>query len=93
MDLVISDWTTAAAASFMEIEWPPHNASIGIEWSPQEIVLVGTWDVPVGVACGVVIGGLGELKQLLVKADHTHAGVGSRLLEEFERRRPRTSRS
>jgi GNAT superfamily N-acetyltransferase len=86
MDLTISDWTAAAAAAFMAVEWPPHTASIGVEWSPQEIVLVGTWGVPVGVACGVVIGGLGELKQLLVKADHARAGVGSRLLEEFERR-------
>jgi GNAT superfamily N-acetyltransferase len=85
MNLLITDWSSLAAAKFIAVEWPPYDAPIGIQWSPQEIVLVGTCGDPVGVACGVVIGGLGELKQLLVKAEHARRGVGSRLLEEFER--------
>ncbi|HEX4445914.1 MAG TPA: GNAT family N-acetyltransferase [Polyangiaceae bacterium] len=86
MEVLISDWTADDAAKFMAAEWPPHDASLGIVWSEQEIVLVATRGVPVGVARGVVIGGLGELKQIVVKVDHAHGGVGSRLLEEFERR-------
>jgi hypothetical protein len=30
MDLQISDWTPTAAAEFMNAEWPPHDAPIGI---------------------------------------------------------------
>ena len=78
--------TASAAAEFMNAEWPPHDAPIGIAWSRREIVLVATRGIPVGVACGVVIGGLGEQKQLLVKIDHVRRRVGSQLLEEFERR-------
>jgi hypothetical protein len=64
MDLEISDWNGDDAAKFMALEWPPHDAALGIDWSQRkEIVLVGTRGVPIGVASGVAIGGLGELKQ------------------------------
>jgi GNAT superfamily N-acetyltransferase len=87
MDLLISDWTFADASRFMAAEWPAYDAPLGIDWSRrQEIVLVGTRGVPVGVACGVAIGGLGELKQLLVRAEHARTGVGSQLLMTFEQR-------
>jgi len=86
MDVRVSDWTPEAAAEFMAVEWPPYNAASGLEWTSHDIVLVAAAGVPLGVACGVVVGGLGELKQLLVKHGQAHRGVGSLLLEEFERR-------
>jgi len=87
MELIVSDWTLAEASKFMAVEWPPYDAPFGIDGSQrQEIVLVATRGAPVGVACGVALGGLGELKQLLVRHEHARAGIGSELLVAFERR-------
>jgi GNAT superfamily N-acetyltransferase len=83
---VISEWTLAEALKFTAAEWPPYDAPLGIDWSREEIVLVAKRGAPVGVACGVAIGGLGELKQLLVKSEHAGTGVGTQLLAAFEQR-------
>ena len=71
----------------MGAEWPSHDAAVGIRWESHDVLLVGKLDgEPVGVARGVVVGGLGLLKQLLVKKGLIHVGIGSRLLDEFEGR-------
>jgi GNAT superfamily N-acetyltransferase len=86
-DVDITDWTVAEATAFATIEWPRHDTHLGIRWELREVVLVAKdADQPIGVARGVVVGGLGELKHLLVKKDRVHSGVGSRLLQEFETR-------
>jgi GNAT superfamily N-acetyltransferase len=83
----VSDWTVAEATAFMDLEWPRHDADLGFRWDPRDVVLVAReGEQPIGVARGVVIGGLGELKQLLVRKERAHGGVGSRLLQEFEER-------
>lgn len=83
----ISDWTLADATAFVGAEWPPHDAHLGIRWEIRDVVLVAKdGEEPIGVARGMVAGGVGELKHLLVKKGRVHAGVGSRLLLEFEAR-------
>jgi GNAT superfamily N-acetyltransferase len=86
MEVTIDDGSAAAAAEFMAVEWPPYNAAHGIEWVPQDILLIANPEQPIGVACGTVVGGVGELKQILVKSGTDKRGVGSQLLAEFERR-------
>jgi GNAT superfamily N-acetyltransferase len=86
-EIDVGDWTAAEAAAFMASEWPRHDADLGIRWEVRDVVLVAKHlGQPIGVARGTIVGGLGELKQLLVKKESAHAGVGSRLLLEFEAR-------
>ena len=82
----IVDWTNAEVEAFMARAWPPHNTPLGIEWVPQAVVLVARASGPIGVARGVIVGGVGELKELLVEREHAKRSVGSRLLAEFESR-------
>jgi ribosomal protein S18 acetylase RimI-like enzyme len=87
MELEIGEWSKAQAVEFMDREWPRHPAPPGVVWAPFELVLAARRDVAVGVAVGVVVGGVGELKQLLVRrGDDRVGGVGSALLREFRRR-------
>jgi GNAT superfamily N-acetyltransferase len=87
VDLVVTDGTISEAAEFMAREWPRHDVEVGIRWSSLDLVLGGKLaEETVGVAQGVVIGGVGELKQILVKKDLGRRGLGSRLLAEFEAR-------
>lgn len=87
LDVAVTDWTPLEASEFMARGWPPHDRGIQIHWSSEDVVLVGKLgERPLGVARGVIIGGLGELKQLLVTKAEARLGVGSRLLREFERR-------
>jgi len=86
-EIDVSDWTAAEAAAFLASEWPRYDAPLGIRWDVRDVVLVANHaEQPIGVARGMIVGGLGELKQLLVKKERAHAGVGSRLLLEFEAR-------
>lgn len=83
----ISDFTQAAADAFMATEWPPHDEPRGLRWTSSDVVLKCQLDDRVvGAARGVAAGGVGELKQLLVTKDQIHAGIGSKLLAEFEAR-------
>lgn len=83
----LSEWTVAEAVAFLASEWPSYDADLGIRWDVRDVVLVAKYAKrPIGVARGTIVGGLGELKQLLVKKENAHAGVGSRLLLEFETR-------
>jgi GNAT superfamily N-acetyltransferase len=85
--VVVSDWSEREASAFMDAEWPAHDAALGIRWESHDIVLVAKMDgEAVGAARGVVVGGLGSLNQILVKKERAHAGIGSSLLLEFERR-------
>jgi GNAT superfamily N-acetyltransferase len=85
--LIVSDWSEKEASAFMDVEWPHHDAEVGIRWESHDIVLVAKIAAEaVGAARGVVVGGLGSLNQILVKKKRAHAGIGSKLLLEFERR-------
>ena len=86
-DIEITEWTNPEADAFVATEWPPHDSHLGIRWDVRPVVLVAkAGDKPVGVARGIAIGGVGELKQLLVSKERIRAGIGSRLLTEFENR-------
>lgn len=86
-ETTISDFTQTESDSFIATEWPPHDAALGIRWTSNDVVLKCQIDERVvGAARGVVAGGVGELKQLLVTKDRVHAGIGSKLLAEFEAR-------
>lgn len=86
-ELVIADWNTTDTDAFMATEWPRHDVDLGIHWDAHDVLLVANLgDEPVGAARGVIVGGLGELKQILVKKELALRGVGSRLLVEFEMR-------
>ena len=84
--LHVEDFTQGEAEAFFAAEWPLHDELLGIRWDARDIVLVARGDEPIGVARGVVVGGVGELKQLLVKKQHARRGVGSLLLLAFEAR-------
>jgi GNAT superfamily N-acetyltransferase len=86
-DIAIAEWTPAEADAFVTVEWPPHDAHLGIRWDVHHIVLVAkAGEQPVGVARGLAVGGVGELKHLLVTRERVGGGIGSRLLAEFEKR-------
>ncbi len=85
----IGDWTQAEALEFTTREWAAHPEPPEVVWAPFDVVLVARRapdEVAIGAAFGVVIGGVGELKQLLVRHGDDRKGVGSALLREFERR-------
>ncbi|HEX3594915.1 MAG TPA: GNAT family N-acetyltransferase [Polyangiaceae bacterium] len=83
----VSDWNVAEIEAFMTREWPPHDAPFGIHWELCDILLVARRnEEALGAARGWVAGGVGELKQLLVKKGQDRAGVGSLLMKEFESR-------
>ena len=86
MELQISDASRQEASEFTEREWPHHPTPPGVHWERFDVALVARRDVVVGAAIGVVIGGLGELQQLLVRRGDERTGVGSLLLREFEQR-------
>ena len=86
-EIDLSEWTVAEAVAFLTREWPLYDADLGIRWDVRDVVLVAKHaERPIGVARGMIVGGLGELKQLRVKKEHARTGVGSRLLMEFETR-------
>lgn len=89
MDVEIGDWTKADAFEFMSREWARHPEPPEVVWAPFEVAMVARrapGHVAIGAAVGLMIGGVGELKQLLVRRGDDRAGVGSALLREFERR-------
>lgn len=85
-ELTIAEWNRTEADRFALLEWPAHDAPLGIVWDVQPIVLVAAREEPIGVADGIAAGGVGELKRLIVKKGDDRRGVGSKLLAEFERR-------
>jgi GNAT superfamily N-acetyltransferase len=86
-DITIGEGTPDEADAFVTTEWPPHDAHLGIRWNLRDVVLVAkAGEEPVGVARGIVVGGVGELKHLLITKDRIRVGIGSRLLAEFEKR-------
>ena len=86
-DLEIIEWDDDAGAAFAAREWTPYNDEHGVNWSPQATRLVAKRQgVPAGMAAYIVLGGLGELKELLVARSFSGGGVGSALIEEFEHR-------
>jgi GNAT superfamily N-acetyltransferase len=85
-ELAIVDWTRPEADRFAQLEWPAYDAPLGIVWNVDHIVLVARRDEPIGVADGFAVGGVGELKRIIVKKGADRRGIGSSLLAEFERR-------
>ena len=86
MELEIGEWSKAEAVEFMDREWPRHPAPAGVVWAPFEVVLAARRNGVIGAAVGVLVGGVAELQQLLVRHGDDRGGVGSALLREFERR-------
>jgi ribosomal protein S18 acetylase RimI-like enzyme len=85
--IVVVDSTTSDVDEFMAREWPPHDAALGLVWDEQAIMLVAQAEgATLGAARGHVVGGLGTLKQLLVKKGFDRQGIGSILLDAFETR-------
>jgi GNAT superfamily N-acetyltransferase len=86
-DIAITEWSSTEADAFVTTEWPPHDLHLGIRWDVRPVVLVAKAnEKPVGVARGLAVGGVGELKHLVVTRERIRAGIGSRLLSEFENR-------
>ena len=85
--VVVTDWNVADLSAFLAAAWPLYDEPRGIRWEARDVFLVArSGEEPIGAARGVIVGGLGELKQLLVKKGRDRRGVGSRLLLEFEDR-------
>lgn len=85
---MISIRTSSAALNdaFVKRAWPEHDRPLGIEWSEHHGHLRAESEAgtTLGVANYVIIGGLGELRQIVVDARHARRGVGSALLIAFE---------
>jgi len=85
--ITVADWTPDELSAFVAAEWPIHDEPLGIRWEARDVLLVArSGGQAIGAARGMLVGGVGELKQLLVKKGRDRRGVGSRLLLEFEDR-------
>lgn len=85
--LNIREATAEEIAQFQTEEWARYNAEVGVRWDSQRYRLMAEVEGKiVGIAVYHVVGGVGHLDQLLVAKDHRGQGIGSRLLNEFERR-------
>ena len=71
---------------FMERHWPEYDRPLGIEWNEERGHLRAEDEVgdTLGVANFLIVGGLGELQQILVHHDRPRSGIGSELLVAFE---------
>ncbi len=78
--------TAAHNDDFMERVWPDYDRPLGIVWDEYRghIRVEDEDGTTVGIANYLVVGGLGELQQILVRVDHSRRGIGSRLLRAFE---------
>ena len=72
--------------AFMRRHWPEYDRPLGIEWEEVAGHLRAEDDAgnTLGVANFRVVGGLGELQQILVHHGRARSGIGSQLLEAFE---------
>jgi GNAT superfamily N-acetyltransferase len=85
--VVVVESNESDVDAFMAAEWPAHDADRGIVWDERKVVLVARADAgTLGAARGTIVGGLGSLKQILVKKEHAGLGIGSMLLGAFEAR-------
>jgi len=86
-EVVIEEARSAETDAFFTEQWRPHDARVGVVWDGSEHRLAARVQSDlVGAAYFSVAGGVGELKQILVREDHGGAGIGSRLLAAFESR-------
>lgn len=86
-NVVVTNGSAAEADEFMKREWPKHDAHLGIRWDEKRFSLRAEINEEcVGIANFFVVGGLGELKQLLVAEPYARAGIGSALLRNVENR-------
>ncbi|MGQ9478310.1 MAG: GNAT family N-acetyltransferase [Candidatus Bipolaricaulia bacterium] len=71
---------------FAAREWAQYNAEVGVNWDSRRYYLAAELGGrAVGLAVFHIVGGVGHLDQLLVAKAHRRQGIGSKLLEEFER--------
>ena len=86
-DLIIRSVERERALEFMSREWRRYDEEVGITWDYRHHYLAAELDEQlVGIAHFHIVGGVGHLDQLLVAKEHQSQGIGSRLLQEFERR-------
>ena len=73
---------------FFETHWDVWNEKVGVRWETRQfcVGVRGDNDELVGAAAFSIIGGVGELKQILVRLEYSGTGVGSLLMREFELR-------
>ena len=85
-DTVIRSSTVEHNDGFMKRRWPEYDRPLGIQWREQHGHLRAESDsgTTVGVANYVIVGGLGELRQILVGEPWARQGIGSSLLTAFE---------
>ena len=85
--LNIREATAEEIAQFQDEEWARYNAEVGVRWDSRRYQLMAELDGQiVGIAVYHIVGGVGHLDQLLVAKDYRGQGIGSQLLNEFERR-------
>ncbi len=86
-DLTIRDVVPEEIEEFRSREWRRYDEEVGIRWKSRHYHLAAEMEEElIGIAHFHIIGGVGHLDQLLVSKDYQSQGIGSRLLEEFERR-------
>lgn len=87
MPLTIREVEPEEIEEFRSREWSRYDEEVGIRWDSRRYSLVAEVEgEPVGIAVYHIAGGVGHLDQLLVTKEHQGLGIGSQLLEEFERR-------
>lgn len=84
LSIRVANASVAECEALMD-HWSEHDQPPDVVWSPVDVRLAA-WDgeTVVGAAVGTIVGGVGELKQLLVRKAHARAGAGSQLLQSFE---------
>lgn len=72
---------------FIAREWRRYNEEVGVVWDARHYYLAAELEGRlVGIAHFHTVGGVGHLDQLLVAKAQQLQGIGSQLIEEFERR-------
>lgn len=84
--MVICPSTAQHNDAFMGRAWPVYDRPMGIVWRVDHVHLRAEDDAgeTIGIVNYTVVGGLGELRQILVDASRARQGVGSALLTAFE---------
>ena len=82
----ITPSTAAHNQDFMDRHWPEYDRPFGIEWNEIAGHLRAEDESgdTFGIANYRIVGGLGELQQILVHHGRARGGIGSQLLEAFE---------
>jgi GNAT superfamily N-acetyltransferase len=84
-DVEIAPASSGETQAFFAAAWRPYDDRAGVSWDGTDHHLAARiGGVLVGAASFGVAGGVGELRQILVRAEQAGTGVGSRLLTAVE---------